>query len=133
MTTSGFFSVGSLSGTWVLLVSDDAHGRVLYREILEHCGALVTAVSSADAALEVMRQAKPDVIVTSLRHSAKDDLSLLRRVRALKPDEGGVVPAIVLTPAADREEATEQGFEGRLAIPFDSWALCQMISNVVTI
>ena len=132
MTRSGCFSIGSLSGTWVLLVSDDTHGRLIYREILGHCGALVTAVGSADDALEVMRQAKPDVIVTSLHRSAKDDLWLLHKVRALKPEEGGVVPAIALAAAEDRAGSPTQTFEGRLNIPFDSWVLCQMISNLVT-
>jgi len=63
MTRSGFFSVDSLRGVWVLVVDADPHGRQTLVEILSYCGALVTPLASPDEALSVMRQVKPDVLV----------------------------------------------------------------------
>ena len=90
MTRSGFFSVDSLRGVWVLVVDPDPHGRQTLVEILSYCGALVTPLASPAEALNVMRQVKPDVLVVTLAQSG--DLAFIRLVRALKPEEGGVVP-----------------------------------------
>lgn len=115
----------SLRGMWVLLIDDERSSRELLTDILEHCGALVTAVASAEAALGVMRHVKPDVLVTSLFHSQRDAKWLIKEVRALKPEEGGVIPAVTITggdPCA--------GFEGHLIHPFDPWELCRLITNI---
>jgi CheY-like chemotaxis protein len=127
MTGDGFFSVDSLRGMWVLLIDDERSSRELLTDILEHCGALVTAVGSAEAALGVMRHVKPDVLVTSLFHSHRDAKWLIKEVRSRKPEEGGVIPAILITPAAPAP-----GFEGHLVHPFDPWDLCRLITNITT-
>jgi CheY-like chemotaxis protein len=127
MTGDGFFSVDSLRGMWVLLIDDERSSRELLTDILEHCGALVTAVGSAEGALGVMRHVKPDVLVTSLFHSHRDAQWLIKEVRARKPEEGGVIPAIVIS----RAEPTA-GFEGHLVHPFDPWELCRLITNITT-
>ena len=127
MTGDGFFSVDSLRGMWVLLIDDERSSRELLTDILEHCGALVTAVGSAEQALGVMRHVKPDVLVTSLFRSQRDAKWLIKEVRARKPEEGGMIPAIIITasePAA--------GFEGHLIHPFDPWELCRLITNITT-
>ena len=125
MTGDGFFSVDSLRGMWVLLIDDERSSRDLLTDILEHCGALVTAVGSADRALGVMRHVKPDVLVTSLSHSQRDAKWLIKEVRALKPEDGGVIPAIII---ADSEPGA--GFEGHLIPPFDPWELCRLITDI---
>ncbi|HUF93496.1 MAG TPA: response regulator [Candidatus Limnocylindria bacterium] len=126
MTGDGFFSVDSMRGMWVLLIDDDRSSRELLTDILEHCGALVTAVASAETALGVMRHVKPDVLVMSLFHSQRDARWLIKEVRARKPEEGGMVPAIVITGT---EPGT--GFEGHLIHPFDPWQLCRLITNII--
>ena len=125
MTGGGFFSVDSLRGMWVLLIDDERSSRELLTDILEHCGALVTAVGSAESALGVMRHVKPDVLVTSLFHSQRDAKWFIKEVRARKPEDGGVVPAIIITTAEP-----SSGFEGHLVHPFDPWELCRLITNI---
>ena len=125
MTGDGFFSVDSLRGMWVLLIDDERSSRELLTDILEHCGALVTGVGSAEAALGVMRHVKPDVLVTSLFHSQRDAKWLIKEVRARKPEEGGMIPAIAITG-----DEPGGGFEGHLAHPFDPWELCRLITNI---
>lgn len=125
MTSDGFFSVDSLRGMWVLLIDDERSSRELLTDILEHCGALVTAVGSAEAALGVMRHVKPDVLVTSLFHSQRDAKWLIKEVRARKPEEGGVIPAVIISGGEPCG-----GFEGHLCHPFDPWQLCRLITTI---
>ena len=49
----------ALVGVHVLVVDDDRDSRNLLRMILEYCGALVTAVPSADQALRTLREQYP--------------------------------------------------------------------------
>ncbi len=57
---------GPLTGLHLLVVDDNRDARVIYKTILSHCGAFVTAVSSAAAAARALRQIQPDVILTDL-------------------------------------------------------------------
>jgi CheY-like chemotaxis protein len=132
MTRSGYFSVDSLRGVWVLVVDAEPHGRQTLVEILSYCGALVTPLASPAEALTVMRQVKPDVLVVSLVQSS--DLAFIRLVRALKPEEGGVVPAIAVGAADSPSDETvrSRGFQASLRKPLDPWALCRVVSELVT-
>lgn len=131
MTRSGFFSVDSLRGVWVLVVDPDPHGRQTLVEILSYCGALVTPLASPAEALNVMRQVKPDVLVVTLESG---DFAFIRLVRALKPEEGGVVPAIAVGSADSPSDDTvrSRGFQASLRKPLDPWALCRIVSELVT-
>jgi CheY-like chemotaxis protein len=132
MTRSGFFSVESLRGVWILVIDADPHGRQTLVEILSYCGALVTPLASPAEALNVMRQVKPDILVVSLTRSS--DLAFIRLVRALKPEEGGVVPAIAVGTADSPSDDTvrSRGFQASLRKPLDPWALCRVVSELVT-
>jgi CheY-like chemotaxis protein len=131
VSAGGFFSVDSLRGIWILVVDGDPHGRRTLVEILAYCGALVTPLASAADALSVMRQVKPDVLVVTL---GEDGLDLIRRVRALKPDDGGVIPAIAVGPAEGIEDlAGSRGFQACLRTPLDPWALCRVVSGLMTV
>src|SRR4029453_782757 len=97
MTRSGFFSVDSLRGVWVLVVDPDPHGRQTLVEILSYCGALVTPLASPAEAVNRRCPVNPDVLVVPRAPSG--DLAFIRLVRALKPEEGGVVRAIAVGSA----------------------------------
>ena len=133
MTRGGFFSVDSLRGVWVLVVDADPHGRQTLVEILSYCGALVTPLASPAEALSVMRQVKPDVLLVTLDQSG--DLDFIRLVRALKPEEGGVVPAVAVGAAGRPSDDTvrSRGFQAYLRKPLDPWALCRVVSELVTV
>src|SRR5438477_12912206 len=101
MGGTGVFSVDSLSGTYVLVVDPEKERRVLLSGILRYCGALVTPVDSSAAALAVMELLRPDVLVVDFTEPETCALALIRSVRALKPDEGGMVPAIAVGDGGD--------------------------------
>jgi CheY-like chemotaxis protein len=135
MMRGGFYSVDSLKGVHVLVVDNEADGRELLTAILHYCGALVTAVESADDAVAIMALIKPDVLVTDLQMRSRDGFWLIAKVRSLKPEDGGVVPAIAIANTAvagERERARAAGFEAYLVKPLDPWELCRMITGLAT-
>ena len=86
-----------LGGVSVLLVEDSALVRGTIVAMLEHYGAAVTAVGSADAALEALVRERPDVLVTDIAMPDKGGYWLIAKVRALPPERGGGTPAAALT------------------------------------
>jgi CheY-like chemotaxis protein len=131
MPCGGFFSVDSLRGVCILVVDGTPRGRATLMEILTYCGALVTPVGSAEDALSVMRQVKPDVLIVVVLDD--DDFAFIRQVRGLKPEEGGVVPAIAIARDVDDDLARSRGFQAYLRTPLDPWELCRLVSSLMTV
>jgi CheY-like chemotaxis protein len=86
-----------LGGVSVLVVDDYEPVRAVVAAMLQHCGATVTAVGSADEALEVLERERPDVLVSDLVMPDKGGYWLIGQVRALPPERGGATPAAALT------------------------------------
>src|SRR6266436_3154328 len=86
-----------LGGVSVLLVDDCEFIRATVAQMLEHYGATVTAVASADQALEALMRERPDVLVSDLAMPDKGGYWLIGKVRALPPERGGATPAAALT------------------------------------
>jgi CheY-like chemotaxis protein len=129
MAAAGFFSVDSLVGVHTLVVDADQECRDLLSSILRYCGALVTTTVYAEEALKVMTVVKCDVLVVEIALPGESGDALIRRVRGLKPEDGGVVPAIALSArSSDREEAVAAGFDAHLTKPIDPWALCRLVA-----
>ena len=131
MPCGGYFSVDSLRGVLVLVVDGNPRGRETLREILSYCGALVTPTASVDEAAGVMRQVKPDVLIVALPDD--DDVAFIRDVRSLKPEDGGVVPAIAIARDADDDLARSRGYQASLRTPLDPWELCRLVSSLMTV
>jgi len=123
--------VDSLRGILVLIVDGNPRGRETLREILAYCGALVTPTASAADAVGVMRQVKPDVLIVALPED--DDVAFIRQVRSLKPEDGGVVPAIAIARDVDDDLARARGYQASLRTPLDPWELCRLVSSLMTV
>ena len=124
----------NLSGIKVLAVDDDADARDLVVFLLENCGASVTAVSNASEALAVLTQSVPDLLLSDIGMPDTNGYLLLQQVRALPPEQGGLVPAIALTAYAgeiDYQQALAAGFQRHLSKPLDAHKLVQAISEVL--
>jgi CheY-like chemotaxis protein len=111
-----------LPSVHVLVVEDSLEIRELLTRVLEREGATVTAVGTAEDALALLEQSRPDVLLSDLEMPKKDGYWLIRRVRALAPNRGGLTPAACLTGSTDpeaRARILRAGFQYHIAKPVD--------------
>jgi PAS domain S-box-containing protein len=123
----------NLTGRRILVVDDEADARDLLAEILSQAGAEVAVVACADEALETLRRWRPHVLVSDIGMPGDDGYVLIRKVRALGPEEGGHVRALALTAYArseDRALALEAGFHTHIAKPVDPLELTALIAGL---
>src|SRR5207245_1028047 len=80
-------------GVHVLVVDDDEDAREAVTAVLESCGAEVVGAAGAAVALESLRRARPDVIVSDIAMPAMDGHQLIRCIRTLDAERGGRTPA----------------------------------------
>jgi CheY-like chemotaxis protein len=117
----------------VLVVDDEEDTRDLLATALGHEGAEVQAVASAPEALRALRERRPDVLVCDIGMPDVDGYALLSQVRALSPEEGGLVPALALTAYArpdDRRRALSAGYQVHLAKPVDPDELISAVARM---
>jgi CheY-like chemotaxis protein len=129
----GFTDGQSLSGLHVLVVDDDADTLEAVRHLLEQAGARVSTASTAADAFQALAGDPPDVLVSDIGMPGEDGISLIRRIRGLDPDHGGLVPAAALTAytqASDRDRALGAGFQAFLAKPVDPMELAEAVARL---
>jgi PAS domain S-box-containing protein len=117
-----------------LVVDDDRDARELIKRILNDCGAAVRIAASAREALDLLREAPANLLISDLGMPETDGFELLDRVRALPRDQGGQVPAIALTAFArseDRLRALEAGFSAHISKPVEPSELIATVASVV--
>ncbi len=122
-----------LQGVTVLVVDDHADARDLIQRVLGDCGAVVHVAASADEAVRLVMEHKPDVLVSDIGMPGADGYELLRRIRALDPAQGGRVAAIALTAFArseDRTRALRAGFVVHVSKPVDPSELIATVASV---
>ena len=109
-----------LNGISVLVVDDDPAPLELYREILTLAGARVRVATSARAAVLLVQQEVPNVIVSDIMMPGEDGYWLINAVRELPAELGGRVPALAVTgdPGRHSRERTRQaGYDSHMAKP----------------
>jgi len=110
----------NLNGMSVLVVDDDPAPLELYREVLSLAGARVRVATSARAAVLLVQQEVPDVVVSDIMMPGEDGYWLINTLRDLPADLGGRVPALAVTgdPGRhSRERARQAGYDCHLAKP----------------
>jgi CheY-like chemotaxis protein len=123
----------ALNGLRVLIVDDEADARELCTTVLEQYGAEVIAVATASEALDVIKQSQPDVLVSDIGMPQEDGYSLIARVRALKTEQGGQIPAVALTAYAresDRTKVLMAGFQQHLPKPVRPAELAGVVATL---
>lgn len=127
------FSV--LNGLQALVVDDQPDAQWLLTLMLEMYGVKVTAVASARAALEALKQVQPNFIVCDIAMPGEDGYSLIRKIRSLPSSEGGKVPAIALSalsPSEGLAPSLSAGFQAYLVKPCDPDELLTTIEHHLT-
>ena len=122
-----------LNGLRVSIVDDDDDACNMLRFSLEMSGAEVKTSSSVKEAMRSLREWVPDILLTDINMPGEDGYSLIKKLRALKPDQGSEIPAIALTAMArpeDMETALSAGFQLHLPKPVDIDELADAIANL---
>ncbi|RKH68756.1 response regulator [Corallococcus llansteffanensis] len=122
-----------LKGLQVLVVDDEPDARELLTVVLESRGAQVFTAASAREGLEKLRLFRPQVVLSDIGMPGEDGYSLIRRLRALPPDQGGQTPAIALTAFArmeDRTRALLAGFQMHVPKPIEPAELIIVLASL---
>jgi signal transduction histidine kinase/ActR/RegA family two-component response regulator len=119
-----------LDGVKVLVVDDEPEACEAVKGVLEHYGAIVSAVASSADALGVVSEMKPDVLVADLAMPGIDGYDLIRHVRALSP--GTTLPAVALTALVGpaRDTALQAGFELYQSKPIPAGDLVSLVARL---
>ena len=103
----------------LLIIDDDESVRLLLRDLLEEAGYAVRTAKSGEEALQLIRVATYDIIITDLRLSGMYGLEVVKEVRAIDPG----IDVIVMTGYASVNSAVESMKAGAIDYitkPFNS-------------
>lgn len=126
----------SLKGIHLLVVDDDADTREFLAFLLEQQGAMVTVAASANEALNIIMQSKPDLLLSDLGMPEVDGYTLIRKIRAMPNNLGGEIPAIALTAYAaetTQKQVFAAGFQLYISKPVEPSKLIAAIASLVKI
>jgi CheY-like chemotaxis protein len=127
-------SLPQLSGVRVLVVDDDSSARQMISTVLAQSGAEVKSCVSSSEALEALCQWKPDVLMSDIGMPNEDGYALIQKVRSLKAECGGRVPAAALTAYAreeDRARSLSEGFQIHVSKPVEPAELVAVVAGLI--
>lgn len=126
---------GRLQGVTVLILEDHKDTREMYAANLRGQGAAVHEAGTAQTAMLLLQEKRPDVMLVDLELPDVDGWHFVKAVRQLDPEEGGKTPAIALTvhntPEA-RGRTLTSGFQLHLQKPMDPEELTRIIAGLLT-
>ena len=123
----------SLVGVRVLVVDDDPAAVELVQEVLTQTGGEVRGAGTAEEALRVLEQWRPDVLVSDIEMPGQDGYTLIRKIRALAPERGGMTRAVALTAFGrpeDRIRSLMAGFNIHVSKPVDPGELAAIVASL---
>jgi signal transduction histidine kinase len=121
-----------LAGLRVLAVEDDEATLDALTELLSLRGASMAAAASVNAALGLLDEFDPQVLVSDIGMPERDGYDLIRTIRALGRGAQDL-PAVAVTAFAspdDRQRALAAGFQVHLAKPVDPHELTDVIARL---
>jgi CheY-like chemotaxis protein len=124
-----------LTGLRVLVVDDEPDSLDVVASVLASQGAVVDRATSARAALRLVRESPPDVLISDIAMPEEDGYELIRQVRLLEPDVSGRVAAVALTAYArveDRVKALSAGYQMHVAKPVSPAELVAVVASLGT-
>jgi PAS domain S-box-containing protein len=123
-----------LDGVKVLVVDDEDSAREVIAAVLTQCGAVPTSVASVSDALTELKRMQPDVIVSDIGMPGENGYDLISKIRMLRADQGGDIPAVALTAYAkteDRMRALAAGYQSHVPKPVEPAELALVIASLI--
>jgi two-component system cell cycle response regulator DivK len=114
----------------ILYVEDNSDNRTLVRRVLTAEGYIVIEAVNAAQALDILRTAKPNLILMDINMPDIDGYTLTTKIKGM-PGLGSI-PIIALTAnvmRGDRERSLEAGCDGYIQKPIDIDALSDQIER----
>jgi two-component system response regulator HydG len=114
----------------VLIVDDEKEFRELYSKVMEEAGFNTIMVSSTEEALEAFQNKKPDLIISDVKMSGKDGISLLRSIREVDHE----TPFLLVTAHANIKDAVtslQLGAVNYLEKPVDMNELRSLVTGLL--
>jgi PAS domain S-box-containing protein len=117
---AGLVPHAQLAGLRILVVDDQPMILDLLQDTLTMGGAEVRTSDTAREGLEIVREWRPDILISDIAMPGEDGFWLIQAVRALGPAEGGLTPALALTAyvrVEDRLRVLAAGFQQYIPKP----------------
>jgi len=124
----------NLSGVIFVVVNSHEAVRSALATFLRGEGAIVFVSPDAFDGLTVIKNSRPDIVISSIRLPKRDGFELLRDIRALGSEAGGnvrVIATTILAQRADRNRIAAAGFDGHLDKPFVPKQLLEVIKSLL--
>jgi PAS domain S-box-containing protein len=124
--------LSGLDGVRILVVEDDDAARRMLTTVLEYAGGRVIETGDAEQALEQIKTAPPNIVVSDIEMPEGNGYSLIESIRSM-PGEIAFIPAIALTASAGQSErlkALSSGYHLYLTKPVEPLELVLAISNL---
>jgi CheY-like chemotaxis protein len=116
----------------VLVVEDEPENRLLLEVVLTSEGYDVDEVEDGPAALQAVRERRPDIILLDVMMPGMNGYAVLERLKA--SPETREIPVILLTALAQAgnvERAVEMGAAGYVTKPFEPADLLQAMETAM--
>ncbi|MBI4205395.1 MAG: response regulator [Betaproteobacteria bacterium] len=104
----------------ILVVEDNEKNRKLARDVLQVKGYRVVEADSAETALALVAEQRPDLVLMDIHLPGMSGLEALARLRAA-PDTRAI-PVVAFTASVmpqDRKEIMSAGFDGFVSKPIN--------------
>jgi DNA-binding response OmpR family regulator len=112
----------------VMVVDDDAHILRLYKEELEEEGYDVVVAGTGQEAMELFEKEDPDLVTLDILMPDIDGISLLRRMKELRPR----LPIIMSTAYDYRDDFAVWASEAYLVKSADLTELKSMVKKLLS-
>ncbi len=114
----------------VLVIDDDRDALELFARLLQRAGAQVRTAASVRDALDAMKGAAFDVVLSDIEMPGEDGMVFIQRVRG----EGSRLPVVAVTAYGspdDRVRLLAAGFDAHVAKPVDADELVRVVRGLV--
>ncbi|MEA2463127.1 MAG: hypothetical protein QOJ98_874 [Acidobacteriota bacterium] len=116
-----------LRGVEIVVVDDELESRKMVAAVLRAAGANVVALDTASAALEIIDQRRPDLVLTDIAMPEMDGYMFLRALRSRPYGAALKVAALSAFPVRPGEQT---GFDAYLSKPIDPFHLVDEIAKI---
>jgi CheY-like chemotaxis protein len=120
----------SLENIRILIVDDKADFRLVTAHFLFRYGAQVFAAKNAFEGLQLVREIRPDLVLSDINMPGRSGLQFLADIRNREKDRGKI-PVIAMTAYVLDQAVVDAGFESVLRKPFAPGQLLAVIDSVL--